>query len=107
MNAKLKNKDKDVQKILEMLRREYKPHHPKAAIEAYRYKNLFSIRIRVVDPDFAGMSIAQREKLIWAILDALPEDIRADISMVLLLTPKEKRDSLLDLEFEQPSETML
>jgi stress-induced morphogen len=107
MAVAIKNVDRDVQRILERLREDYLPAHPKARVEAYRYKNLLSIRVRILDPDFTGKALSEREESVWHVLHTLPERTRGDISMILLLTPKEAEASLLNQEFEDPSPSML
>jgi stress-induced morphogen len=72
-----------------------------ARVDAYRY-NSASIRVRVVDPSFAGMSRSDREKLVFARINELPEGIQSDITMLVLLEPDEK-PWLLWEEFENPT----
>jgi hypothetical protein len=75
-------------------------------VKAYRY-NSASIRVRVVDPCFDGLDPARREAKVLKLLKQLPEDVQSDITMLLLLTPDEMSGSLLNLEFEDPSPSML
>jgi stress-induced morphogen len=98
--------DDATQQIKELLADRYLPAHPQADIEVYRY-NPVSIRIRIVDTDFEGKSIPQRSRAVWKLLKALPEDVRADISVCLLITPNEQSSSPMNLEFEKPSRSML
>jgi hypothetical protein len=79
----------------------YDQAHPKAAIEAYR-QNSVSIRIRIIDSDFKGKSWSQREEDVWAALEELPEDVFAEISLLLLLTPEEAKKSFASMEFDDP-----
>lgn len=78
--------------------------------DAYRY-NSASIRVRVVDPRFAGLSTEKRDELIEPILKTLPDQIQDDIMNLLMLAPDEiegfSRYSLVNLEFEDPSPSML
>jgi stress-induced morphogen len=97
-----KKPGKDVQRILDTLQEHYKPEHPKAKIEAYRY-NPASIRIRIIDPDFARKDLVERENMVWPLLEGLPEEIRADIIFLLLLTPKESKTSFGSMEFDHPT----
>lgn len=92
--------------VEERLKTQYVSGHPKAQVSVYRY-NPVSIRIRVVDPDFEGMSIADREDVIWKILEKLPEDIISDISVGLFITPEEQPDSLMNFEFDHPSPSLV
>jgi stress-induced morphogen len=80
---------------------QYAASHPRAEIEIYR-QNSVSIRVRVVDPEFKGKSRAQREDELWAIFDKLPDEVVAEISLVLLLTPDEAKKSFANHEFDNP-----
>jgi hypothetical protein len=85
---------------------EYERQH--AAINAVIYRqNSISIRIKVVDPAFAGLEKSDRHARIWNLLEKLPEDVQSDISMVVLLAPEEERSSLANLEFENPSPSLI
>lgn len=81
-------------------------------VEAYRY-NSAAIRVRVIDPRFAGKSIGERDAMVAPLLDRLPEETQGDIMLLLTLTPEESRpdahnrDSLVNLEFEDPLPSML
>ena len=70
-------------------------------IEAYR-QNSVSVRIRIIDADFKGKGRAQREEEVWAALEQLPEDVAAEISLLLLLTPEEAKSSFASFEFDAP-----
>ncbi len=74
---------------------------PKAEIEAYRY-NSASIRVRMVDEQFEHKSLIQREKRVLPILRELLDDVLSDITLLLLITPKEQRE-ILDGEFDDPT----
>ena len=80
---------------------EYERMHPQAQIEGRRH-NPVSIRLRIVDPDFQGMSRLKREPTIWKLLQRLPEEVFVDITMLLLLTPEEAARSLASQEFDDP-----
>ncbi len=79
----------------------YDDKHEQVEIEIYR-RNSVSVRIRVLNPEFAGKSPAEREDEIWAALERLPEDVVADISLLLLLTPEEATSSLASADFDTP-----
>ena len=79
----------------------YEGQHPAAQIEAYR-QNSVSLRVRVVDPDFAGISRADRHEIIWRFLEELPEEVQSQMSLLILLTPEETGKSLANLEFDHP-----
>ncbi|MFO7901661.1 MAG: hypothetical protein ACQESR_30210 [Planctomycetota bacterium] len=95
-----KNIDECLQAVADALAR-YEQQHPNAEIEVYR-QNSASIRARIVDPDFAGVSKADRHDAIWAFVEDLPEDQQAEISVLLLLTPGELKTSFANLEFDDP-----
>jgi hypothetical protein len=79
----------------------YDKAHPKAVVEAYRH-NSVSIRIRISNGDFKGQSWSKREEEVWAAFDQLPEDVVAEISVLLLLTPDEAKKSFASMEFDDP-----
>src|SRR4051794_9888411 len=85
---------------------EYEKAHPRAVIEAYR-QNSVSVRIRILNPEFAGKSRAQREEQVWAVLNELPEVAVAEISLLLLLTPTEAKNSFASFEFDDPIPSQL
>jgi len=97
--------DEYVRAIADVLGR-YEADHPRAAITVYR-QNSACIRIRVVDPDFAGLDQVERDEKVWEYLDRLSEEIRSDITFLLLLTPDEMEKSLANLEFESPVQSCL
>ena len=107
MAIKLRTKrpDKALRDIVEALK-QYQSAHPRAKIEVYRH-NSVSVRIRVVNPEFSGQSWGKREDDLWAILDQLPEDIVAEISVLLLLTPEEAEASFANFEFDHPISSQL
>jgi stress-induced morphogen len=98
--------DRSVNRVISHLQKTYGGEHAQAEIEAYRF-NPSSIRIRITDPDFRGVSRLQRDKIVSPLLEALPEDIRADITVLLLITPEEKARSLMSLEFDDPRQSRL
>ena len=92
--------DEIIQRIIEALR-PFEVDHPKSQIDLYR-QNSVSVRMRIIDPDFAGQGKPQRSQLAWRYLGQLPEEVQSDISTVLLLTPDETKMSFANLEFEDP-----
>src|SRR5256885_5785501 len=88
--------DAVVKKIVAALQ-DYQTANPRAQIDVYR-QNPVSVRIRVVDPAFKGLEKSERHGKVWQLLDKLPEDVQSDISMLLLLTPDEKKGSIGNLE---------
>src|SRR4051812_37939693 len=81
--------------------RAYETQHPHAEIEGYR-EDSASIRIRIVDPDFKGISRIDRHNKIWDILDHLSEETLNHLSILVLVTPEEKPKSIASLDFDDP-----
>jgi len=61
-------------------------------VDVYRY-NSASIRVRVVDAQFAGLSLEKRNALIEPHLERLPERTQADIIDLFAAAPSELRQS--------------
>lgn len=95
----ISEQDREVDQIREALR-EYQNEHPRAEISVRR-QNPVAIRIRILDLSFAGVDRVDREPSVWRILDRLPDEILQNVTM-LLLTPDEAKQSLANLEFENP-----
>jgi hypothetical protein len=72
-----------------------------SVIELYRL-NPVSVRVRIIDSDFAGRDRVERSRDVWRYLDVLPEDFVADLSSLILLTPDEVLRSFANMEFEDP-----
>jgi hypothetical protein len=100
ITLRTKRPDQTLKQIVDALK-EYDAEHPQAKIEAYR-QNAVSVRIRVIDPGFEGKSRAEREEELWAVLEQLPDDVTAEISLLLLLTPEEAKTSFANVEFDNP-----
>ena len=81
--------------------KQYEDDYPKALVDLYR-QNSVSVRIRIVDPDFAGLTKPERSRRVWKYLGQLDEDAQGDISTVLLLTPDETKMSFANFEFDDP-----
>jgi acid stress-induced BolA-like protein IbaG/YrbA len=73
---------------------------------AYQY-NPASIRVRVVDERFQGQSKVKRHDMVSPLLKQLPEDVQIDITILLLLAPEETEHSMMNLEFERPTPSVL
>jgi hypothetical protein len=84
----------------------YASEYKKAEIVLYR-QNSISIRIRVIDPSFQLTEKSERHSKIWKYLEKLPKSIQSDISMIVLLTPEETKRSLANLEFDDPSPSLI
>ena len=83
-----------------------KADHPTAEIALYR-RNPGAVRVRIITPDFAGLDGFERSDLVWKYLAAVPNDHAGDISMMVLLAPGEEKFSLINLEFDDPSPSLL
>lgn len=79
----------------------YEQAHPNAVIEGRR-QNPVAIRIRIIDPDFDGIDLVDREDELWPLLKKLPEEVFANLTMLLLLTPDEATRSFASMEFDDP-----
>lgn len=83
-------------------------------VDAYRY-NSASIRVRVIDPRFEGLSPERRDAMIEPSLEQLPERTQADIMNLFTFAPSELQQHskmklnvvLLNTEFDDPSPSML
>jgi hypothetical protein len=104
----LKRQDRDTKEIYKVLKNHF-PELPDDMDKViYRY-NPASIRMRLIDGAFQGKSFGEREQLIEPLLETLPERIRTNITLLLLLTPKEAKnsDDLMNLEFDKPTGSLL
>ncbi len=82
-------------------------------VDAYRY-NSASIRVRVVDPRFEGLSHDKRAALVEPHLEQFPEDTQVDIISLFTFAPAELgqtpatlREFMLNSEFDDPSPSVL
>lgn len=82
-------------------------------VDCYRY-NSASIRIRVVDSRFEGLSREQRDTMVEEYLDTLPPETQRDIVSLFTFAPSELdrsptkyREFLLNAEFDDPSPSVL
>src|SRR5204862_1194307 len=57
-------------------------------VDAYRY-NSASIRVRVVDQRFEGLSRERRDAMVEPHLEQLPERTQADITTLFVFAPSE------------------
>jgi stress-induced morphogen len=84
-----------------------RPHFER--VDSYRY-NSASIRVRVIDTRFEGMSRDKRDALVEEQLDKLPPEIQRDIVTLFTFAPSELartattiREFMQNTEFENPS----
>ena len=82
-------------------------------VDSYRY-NSASLRVRIVDPRFEGIDRDNRDSIVEPFIDKLPEKTQSDIVNLVLLSPVEFenpsmsfREYLLNIEFDDPSPSML
>jgi hypothetical protein len=82
-------------------------------VDAYRY-NSASIRVRVIDPRFEGLSPERRDAMVEPHLEQLPERTQADIIDLFTFAPSELqqppsslREFMKNAEFDDPSPSML
>ena len=83
---------------------EFEKSYGRSECVVYRY-NPASIRVKIVDAVFHGRSKGERHDYAMRFLRRLPEDVLAEISILLCLEPGES--SLLDLEFHDPTRSKL
>lgn len=80
-----------------------------AKVTTYRF-NSVSIRVRIIDDRFRGLSKVDRAQMVEPILEQLPESIQQDIVFLLLMAPGEESEfaySLLNQEFDRPRPSQL
>ena len=99
----LRQTDGDVDQAATALS-EFEKSHEYAECVVYRY-NPASIRVKIVDSVFNGRSKGERHDYAMRFLRKLPEDVLAQVSILLCLEPGES--SLLDLEFHDPTRPQL
>jgi hypothetical protein len=82
-------------------------------VDAYRY-NPASIRVRVIDRRFEGLSPEARDAMVEPYLSRLPERTQADIMSLFTFAPSELqeppktfREYMQNMEFDDPSPSML
>jgi stress-induced morphogen len=102
----MKKQTKETRLIESRLKEQFPDYWPDCPPAAYRY-NSASIRVRVVSDRFRNKSLSEREDLLLPIVRRLPKDTQEDITILLLLSPEESRDSVLNLEFETPTPSTL
>jgi|GEM_PF-2022269 len=99
-----KRQDAGTAKVFAALRVAFPDLPEDPAKVVYRY-NPVAIRVRVVSPRFVGKSLAEREEMVLAALDEVPESVADDITMILMLTPREaKRPDVMSNEFDEPDQ---
>ena len=85
----------------------YEAAYPGAEAKLYR-QNSASIRIKVTDRRFEGMSKSRRHDHVWNFLaQRVPQDTLAEISQVLAIAPAELQMSFANFEFDDPRPSRL
>jgi hypothetical protein len=100
-----KEVDLHLSRIRDKLVQDYGTRHPQAQIDVKRY-NSVCVYIRIIDPDFTRKRWKTREEEVWKVLETLPEDSFVQISLLVLLAPKETETSPLNFEFEEPASSL-
>src|SRR5262249_30097886 len=85
--------------IVRLLEQHFRAHPKRYPAAADRY-NPASNLVRDLDEALRGQTGPEREKMVLPFLQQLPDDTYLDITLLLLLTPEEVKDSLMNLEFE-------
>lgn len=82
-------------------------------VDTYRY-NSASIRVLVIDSRFEGLKPEKRDAMVEPHLETLPERTQADIINLYTFAPSDlqhsprlSREFLLNVEFDDPSPSML
>jgi len=94
--------DPILDEIAEVLEKSFQRDHPEAKIAICR-QNSACVRIRIIDPVFAKMRMAERNDYGWTYLDRLSEEAQSEVSLFLLLTPPEVKKDFANIEFEDPT----
>lgn len=78
-------------------------NHGFADVKSYRHSSA-SIRLRIRDERFRGLSRVARMEMLEPIIDTLPEETRQDLIFVLPIAPGEENREfrLMSIEFEDP-----
>jgi stress-induced morphogen len=80
----------------------YESLHPGSEASLYR-QNPGSIRVRVIDDRFAGMSRSQRHDELWDFLShEVGDDVMGEVSVLLEFPRSELARSLANLDYEDP-----
>ena len=86
---------------------EYESAYPGSEASLYRQNNA-SVRLRIVDRRFEGMTKSRRHSHVWDFLaDRVSEEALSDISLLLAIAPAELGMSFANFEFEGSSSSQL
>jgi stress-induced morphogen len=90
-------------KIHDALDQYWAKHHETSQEPEYYRRNSASIRVRIVDRRFEGMSRDRRHDEVWQFLaEHTDRDTMSQVSLLLLLPPSELESSLMNHEFDHP-----
>lgn len=104
---KNKKQDRTTRKLEAILREHFLPRRPGAQLDVYRY-NSASIRIRVIDLEYASKDLTERDDDIWEVFKKyVDRDTVSQISVILLLAPDETISSAMNRDFENPTPSRL
>ena len=78
----------------------YAADHPLAQVDLYRVDE-YSIRVRIIDPDFEGTLRSWRHDLVCTYLEKLHESATGYLSALILLAPSEREWSLSSIQFDE------
>lgn len=106
MTITIRGETDDTLELLKETLFEFERQHLASQIGIYR-RNSLSARLRVIDPCFIGMGKSDRHELVWGYLKKLPDEIQGDLSMLVLLAPGEEQKSMGNLEFEDPTPSLI
>jgi hypothetical protein len=99
-----KIQDAATKRILSALRGAF-PEIPEVPNEVAYRLNTAGIRLRIISARFTEKSLAEREEMVLSELDQLPDEITDDITMILMLSPREaKRPDTMSREFDDPDQ---
>jgi hypothetical protein len=76
----------------------YPAEYPPRALQ----EGEFTVFVRVVSDRFKGKDRCERDDMVHPIIKKLPRDVSDDLMILLLLTPDELQDSLVNREFFEP-----
>jgi stress-induced morphogen len=88
---------------------EYEQEYDGATASLYR-QGVASVRIRVIDRRFEGMSKSRRHDHVWKFLESrarVDPDTLSEVSLLLTLAPAELGSNLMNFEFENPMPSKL
>lgn len=78
----------------------YAIEHPRAEVSVFARQFGDEIGIRIIDPDFDGVSWKERSETIWRILDSSARELAARVSILVVMTPEEAHEAhITSVEF--------